>query len=238
MLLTPRATRALGILFVSIAVSACRREARVAAANSVTGQQPTDAGRAANEAVVRRSRTRAGLRGMGTTLSVALSVGDDLLVTHVGDSRVYLLREGELCRLTRDHTADPAGPGTDRFRHVLTQAIGLPDSGTEPDLHHYKLAGGDRLLLCTDGLVREGGEDRVLLEVISRTSDIAEACDQLVGHAKARGARDNITAVVARFGQAIQAESEPSSSESEVHAVDPNVARLKSTSEFPQQFVA
>jgi len=140
---------------------------------------------------------------MGTTLSVALSRGGDLLVAHVGDSRVYLLRGGKLHRLTRDHSAtqpvvDPSRAAPIRYRRVLTHAIGLGDTGGEPDLYHYKLEDGDRLLLCTDGLTDMVKEDSVASELGSAAA-AADACRSLVDRALERGGRDNVTAVVAIY---------------------------------------
>ena len=108
-----------------------------------------------NRAVRDQSLTRPGLRSMGTTLSLALSLADALIVANVGDSRVYLFRGGELHRLTRDHTmgqrlADRDPAAATRLRHVLTRCIGGWAPGCEPDVAQYRLADGDRLLLCTE----------------------------------------------------------------------------------------
>ena len=88
-----------------------------------------------NEAIVEQARHDPGLAGMGTTLTMALSLGTDLLIAHVGDSPAYLFRQGELHKLTRDHTLaqEMADRGqisardaaSHRYRHVLTQAIGI-----------------------------------------------------------------------------------------------------------------
>jgi protein phosphatase len=156
-----------------------------------------------NLALRTRSEDDPSLRGMGTTLSVAASLGDDLLVTHVGDSAVFLFRRGQLHRLTRDHSAsqirpDPDAAGGTRFRRVLTRAIGVPQTGAEPDLYHYKLEDGDRLMLCTDGLT-----DMVGVDTIARELDVAPsaaaACQALTDLALDRGGVDNITVVVATY---------------------------------------
>ena len=143
------------------------------------------------------------LQGMGTTLSLAVSLRDNLLVAHLGDSRVYLLREGQLHRLTHDHTMsqqvdNPSGDGPIRFRRVLTRAIGLPQSGGEPDLYRYQLKDGDRLMLCTDGLTDMVGEDTITRE-LGRAASAADACQLLVDLALGRGGRDNVTVVVANY---------------------------------------
>ena len=168
---------------------------------------------AVNEAVVKKAQSRPGLQGMGTTMSLALTLGDDLLVTHVGDSRVYLLRQGQLRRLTTDHAAagraaHPAGVSAARIRRVLTHAIGIPEAGGEPDLHHYKLADGDRLLLCTDGLTDLVRDDKIADE-LGRAPSAAAACQALVDLALGRGGRDNVTAVVAAYRLSKAAASRP-----------------------------
>jgi PPM family protein phosphatase len=156
-----------------------------------------------NFALLTKSESEPGLRGMGTTLSVAASLGDDLLVSHVGDSAIFLCRGGRLHRLTRDHTASQLRPDPDaangtRFRRVLTRAIGLPQTGGEPDLYHYKLADGDRLLLCTDGLTDMVGQDTIASE-LAQAPTAAVACHTLVELALDRGGLDNVTAVVATY---------------------------------------
>jgi len=143
------------------------------------------------------------LRGMGTTLSVAASLGRDLFVTHVGDSAVFLYRAGHLHRLTRDHTAsqlrpDAEAPNGARFRRVLTRAIGLAQTKDEPDLDNYTLADGDRLMLCTDGLTDMVGVDTIARE-LERAPTAAAACQSLVELALDRGGRDNVTAGVATY---------------------------------------
>ena len=114
------------------------------------------------------------LQGMGTTLTVAGVLGNDLIVGHVGDSRAYLLRGTELKQLTTDHTlaqalidagvADPDDPAPRSMRHVLTAAVGSLGQEVDPQVH-VKLQRGDRLLLCTDGLT-ETVEDSTIAEVM------------------------------------------------------------------------
>jgi PPM family protein phosphatase len=163
--------------------------------------------KAVNLAVLTKSDSDPALRGMGTTLSVALNLGSDLLVAHVGDSRVSLLRDEQFHRLTRDQTgcrlvSDPSKSDGIRLRRVLTNAIGLTETGGEPELYHYKLKDGDRLLLCTDGLT-----DMVDEESISRALGGAptatEACQSLIDLALDRGGRDNVTAVVAIYRRVV-----------------------------------
>lgn len=161
-----------------------------------------------NQALHHQARENPRLAGMGTTLTIAYTTGDELFVTHAGDSRAYLLRGGALTRLTRDHNlaqllidtgvALPDSPEARHTRHVLTNVLGGPDAGIDVDVNRYRLADGDTLLLCTDGL-----NDRVADDEIARTLDAAptpdDACRALIDLALDRGGRDNITAVVARY---------------------------------------
>ena len=113
-------------------------------------------------ALIRETLRNPSLAGMGTTLTVAYSVGSHAFIVHAGDSRVYLMRGGGLRQLTRDHTlaqslADagkiPAeSVGAHSARHVLVNFAGGPRRGIEPDVVTIDLEDGDRLLLCTDGL--------------------------------------------------------------------------------------
>ena len=158
---------------------------------------------AVNHAIIAHAQGRPGLKGMGTTLSLAATLGDNLLVTHIGDSRVYLFRKGRLHRLTRDHTAtklvaDPDRSDVVRFRRILTHAIGHAETGGEPDLYHYKLADGDRLLLCTDGLTDMVDDDAIARE-LGKAESAANACRTLVDLALEQGGRDNITVVAATY---------------------------------------
>jgi serine/threonine protein phosphatase PrpC len=148
------------------------------------------------------------LRGMGTTLTVAGVMGNDLIIGHVGDSRAYLLRDTDLKQLTTDHTLAQAlidagvtnrdDPASRSMRHVLTAAVGsLGESGV-PQVQLFKLSDDDQLLLCTDGLT-ETVEDATIASVLCEAKSAQFACDELVNLALAGGGPDNITVVLARF---------------------------------------
>ena len=159
--------------------------------------------RAVNEAVIAEAQRQRALGGMGTTLSLALSLGDDLIVAHVGDSRVYLFRDDNLRRLTTDHTIAQQRGGFDaasaaRFRNVLTRAIGTHLGGAEPDVDRFRLADGDRLLLCTDGLTDMVDEASIARE-LGRAAPSAQTCQALVDLALDGGGKDNVTVVVATY---------------------------------------
>jgi protein phosphatase len=148
------------------------------------------------------------LSGMGTTLTAARSLGRDLQITHVGDSRAYLFRAGRLHRLTRDHTyaqllvdlgrlpsIDQADP---RHRHILTNALGGSDREVKVDIDLMKLEDGDRVLLCSDGLT-EMVDDKTIAGLLADAPGSHQACDVLVQRALDNGGRDNITVIVAGY---------------------------------------
>jgi protein phosphatase len=143
-----------------------------------------------------------------TTLTVAASLGTHLLVTHLGDSRAYLLRGERLFQLTRDHTlaqdlVDSGRLGrseiaTHPWRHVLTRALGGGSTADEPDLDEFTLADGDALLLCSDGLTDMVKDDRIA-EILRGAPTAELACQALVEAALQAGGKDNVTVVVARY---------------------------------------
>lgn len=147
-------------------------------------------------------------RGMGTTLTMAYVAWPSAFVLHAGDSRCYLLRRGELARITTDHTLAqkmvdagvmPAErAGASRFRHVLWNAIGGSDDGVSVEAHKVGLEVGDVLLLCTDGLTKHL-EDAEISEILSESLTAAESCQKLVAAADQAGGEDNTTVVIARF---------------------------------------
>ena len=148
------------------------------------------------------------LRGMGTTLTVAGAMGNDLIIGHVGDSRAYLLRGDSFEQLTTDHTLAQAlidagvasrdDPASRSMRHVLTAAVGSLGEQIDPQVQRLKLSAGDRLLLCTDGLT-ESVEDETIAQVMREATSSQAACQDLVDLALGSGGADNITVIVAHF---------------------------------------
>jgi PPM family protein phosphatase len=159
-----------------------------------------------NSLLLEHGRREQKSRGMGTTLTIARIMGDDLHIVHVGDSRAYLLRESRLHRLTRDHTfvqllidtgqLSPEEGARSSQRHVLVNALGGFNPDVEVDVDQVKLSTGDRLLLCSDGLT-DLVDDDAIREMLIDCRDSAAACRQLVDRALANGGRDNITVIVA-----------------------------------------
>jgi PPM family protein phosphatase len=147
------------------------------------------------------------LAGMGTTLIAATVVSGDVFMLHVGDSRAYLFRDGELSQLTRDHTLaqhlldagvlQPAQAKVHHSRHVLTNALG-GTPGVKGEIVKLRLADGDRLLLCTDGLSDMVGDEQIA-ELLRAHPRPEEACRALVSAALDHGGRDNVTVIVAAY---------------------------------------
>jgi protein phosphatase len=161
-----------------------------------------------HDALAEQRRAEPELSGMGTTMTLACSLGADLVVCHVGDSRAYLFRTGQLHRLTRDHTwaqglADagvirPEEAATHHLRHVLTNALGARMDKISVEARRLQLQDGDQVLLCTDGLT-DMVSDAAVAEVLGRQLPAAAACRALVDLALQAGGKDNVTVVLGRY---------------------------------------
>jgi protein phosphatase len=156
------------------------------------------------------------LRGLGTTLTALLWSGSQLGLVHIGDSRAYLVRDGEVFQITHDHTmvqllVDEGRITTEEVathpqRSLLLRALG--DFTSEPDLQLREARPGDRYLLCSDGLHGVADADaigRVLLTV----ADPDQAATDLVALAIANGGPDNITVIIADVLAAGEADAGP-----------------------------
>jgi protein phosphatase len=162
----------------------------------------------ADRIVVSRGANYPAFYKMGTTLTMAYSVGTDLFIVHAGDSRAYLYRDGELRQLTSDHTLaqllidsgtiSPEQAKRHQARNVVTNAIGGANEGVFAEIHKINIRDGDILLLCTDGLT-EPVSDEAIGEVLDKYADPQEACGRLVDLALDGGGPDNVTAVVVRY---------------------------------------
>jgi protein phosphatase len=159
----------------------------------------------ANDAVFEKSSSNDNFRGMGTTLTAGtLAAGNTLIVGHVGDSRAYLLRDGEFRQLTTDHsrvqelvddgrlTADEAA--VHPMRNIVTRALGV-DSSVDVDVYPLQLELGDVVLFCSDGLTGMLQDEFVSAE-LRRESDPTRVAMRLVDEANRAGGEDNITVVV------------------------------------------
>lgn len=159
-------------------------------------------------AVRERAAADPSMTGMGTTFTGVYSVGRDLFVMHVGDSKAYLMRGGALQKITHDHTLaqEYADLGmisqeevdSHRLHHVLTRAVGTHEETPEGDFHQLQVSEGDRVLLCSDGLTDMASAEEIL-SVLERCPTAEAACQALVDLALERGGRDNVTVIVAGF---------------------------------------
>ena len=150
----------------------------------------------------------ASLSGMGTTLTTAATLGDNLVIGHIGDSRAYLYRGGGLTQLTKDHTVaqelidagvSSTDPAARSMRHVLTAALGSLGTRIQPEVRRLRLKENDQLVLCTDGL-SDMVDEKTIASLLRNSNSAAKACEDLKTVALAAGGTDNLTVIVARFG--------------------------------------
>jgi serine/threonine protein phosphatase PrpC len=147
-------------------------------------------------------RGEAAKRGMRTTLTCMLRLRSSAIVAHVGDTRLYLIRRGEVHRLTDDHTLaawqlragmiTPAQAATSSYRNTLTRALGSHES-VQVDTLFLEIADGDVLLLCSDGLHHVVSDEELGLRL--RAPEVATAPSALIALANSRKSKDNITVV-------------------------------------------
>jgi protein phosphatase len=160
---------------------------------------------AANQLISEAVYEHPELTGMGTTVSAMVRVGDAVATAHIGDSRIYLLRDGELSQITNDHTfvqrlvetgrITPEEAAVHPRRSVLMRVLGDIDQAPEIDTGILGTVPGDRWLLCSDGLSSYVSEERIRT-LLADAATSREACDALVEEALDRGAPDNVTAIV------------------------------------------
>ncbi len=161
----------------------------------------------ANESIYTKGQTSKDHQGMGTTLTVAVVVGDSVYLSQVGDSRGYLLRKGKLVQMTRDQslisqlieegTITPEQAEQLGGKNIILQALGVEEH-LKIDSKRYDVLKGDTLLLCSDGLtgmVKDAEIEKILLE----EADLKVAAKRLIDAANAGGGKDNITCILARF---------------------------------------
>jgi len=164
--------------------------------------------RYANRKVLDATKEKSEYEGMATTVAAVLVDGDTANLAHVGDSRVYLFRDGSMTQLTSDHSwvneqiqsgiisADQARRHP--LRNVVTRALGgKPDLAV--DIQVQTMASGDILLLCSDGLTTMLPDEDIAETIASAGGDIQDAAKSLVAEANDRGGEDNITVLLLKF---------------------------------------
>jgi serine/threonine protein phosphatase PrpC len=157
-----------------------------------------------NDKIYKKSLLNIEFGGMGTTLSMILIRDNKLFYGHIGDSRIYFIRNNEISKLTEDHslvaelvkqgTIKPEEANTHPQKNIITRALGT-EFDVEVDLGKLDILENDYFLLCSDGLSNMV-EDSEIRDTVLQTGDIEAACDQLIEKAKKNGGYDNITVVV------------------------------------------
>ncbi|MGH7662799.1 MAG: Stp1/IreP family PP2C-type Ser/Thr phosphatase [Gemmatimonadaceae bacterium] len=165
--------------------------------------------RRANAAIYRRTIAEADKQGMGTTVSVLMLVGGRYLIGQVGDSRIYLLRDGELRQLTKDHSyvqeqvdagfLTPEQARYHPYSNVITRCVGAGQD-VEPDTYTGAAVSGDIFLVASDGLTGMV-DDRRLQQLLLARSAPDRLVDAMISEANARGGLDNITAIVVKVAE-------------------------------------
>ncbi|MCE5243805.1 MAG: protein phosphatase 2C domain-containing protein [Syntrophobacteraceae bacterium] len=161
----------------------------------------------ANREVKRLSESKESCRGMGSTVSAVYLAGDTLIAANVGDSPIYLVRDGGIRELSVPHTVlaeqEVLYPGKshllgEMYRHMLTRAIGTHET-VQPNICELLCLRNDTVVICSDGLSDAVSSDEIL-KVVSRKNP-EKACRVLVDMANARGGEDNVTVVVIKIGK-------------------------------------
>ncbi len=171
----------------------------------------TEAIKHGNTAIVDYGDTHREARGLGATLTAMLVVEGLAFIANVGDSRTYLLRDGKIERITRDHSLverlvemeqiTPDEVYEHPNRNLIYRSLGAGHAEVDVDIFIERLQPGDVLLLCCDGLW-EMVRDPELLRIITEAEDLEQACERLIATANENGGEDNITALLVRCVEA------------------------------------
>jgi PPM family protein phosphatase len=177
---------------------------------SYEGNRLKTAVRHANTRVIEATRESAEYEGMATTVAAVLVDGDIANLAHVGDSRIYLWNGESIEQLTRDHSwvneqiengaISPEQARSHPLRNVVTRALG-GRADLVVDIQSRRMAPGDMLLLCSDGLTTMVPDDGIARILRESEGDVARATTALVTEANERGGEDNITVVLLKFGE-------------------------------------
>ena len=161
----------------------------------------------ANTSIFQAAQSQPQYAGMGTTLVVCLFYDNRVLVAHLGDSRLYMLRDGKFKQVTRDHsllqeqidsgiiTAEQAKKAA--HKNLVTKALGI-DPVVEPEIHEYATKPGDVYLLCSDGLCDMVEDEDIGMTLQALGGNLKLAAQQLVQMANDNGGRDNVSVILVR----------------------------------------
>jgi len=161
----------------------------------------------ANTSIYQAAQSQPQYAGMGTTLVVCLFYDNKVLVAHLGDSRLYLLRDGKFKQVTRDHSLlqeqidsgliSPEQAKNAQHKNLVTKALGI-DPSVEPEIHEYPTKAGDIYLLCSDGLCDMVEDDDIGMAVQTFAANLKMAASHLVQMANDNGGRDNVSVILVR----------------------------------------
>lgn len=158
-----------------------------------------------NEEVFKQGQIERGCEGMGTTFCALLLLDHEALISHIGDSRIYLFRQNELVQMTEDHTLRNEalkryGPSEENLpsKHILSRAIGPYPTAT-PAIEVCPINKGDLFLICSDGLTNSL-DDRQIKEILLQGEELASISKNLMQVALNYGGKDNITFILVRVG--------------------------------------
>jgi len=178
--------------------------------------------RLANRMIYDAAQSRHEYAGMGTTIVSVLTLGDHVVLAHVGDSRIYRVRGEEIAQISRDHSLvqqqidrgiiSREEAQESQYRHLITRALGLKES-TEVDVEEHPVLPGDTFLLCSDGLSDLVEDEEMLATVVQHPDDLERACQALVDQANKKGGDDNVTVMLIRArsgGEEVRRKVEPS----------------------------
>ena len=196
-------------------------------AQGTAEQRLSERVQAANRRIYETARRTLEHEGMGTTLTAVYLDESDLAVAHVGDSRAYIFRDGELVRLTHDQSLveelirrgklTPEQAAAHPQRSIITRALGI-EPEVEVDTWTYPMRAGDVVLLCSDGLTSMISETQIAA-VLAEQPELERAGERLIAEANEAGGRDNITVILFRL-EDVDGESGPPSRIEEATAVD------------------
>ena len=161
----------------------------------------------ANSSIYQAAQSQPQYAGMGTTLVVTLFYDNRVLVAHLGDSRLYLLRDGSFRQVTRDHSLlqeqidsgliTPEQAKNAQHKNLVTKALGI-DPSVEPEMHEYPTRPGDIYLLCSDGLCDMVDDEDISMTLQALGGNLKLAAQQLVQMANDNGGRDNVSVILVR----------------------------------------
>jgi len=160
-----------------------------------------------NQAIFAAAQSQAQYAGMGTTLVIGLFQGNQLTVAHIGDSRAYGLRDGELIQITRDHSwlEEKIASGLltreqaqlSRNKNLVTRAVGI-DANVSAEIHDFEVMSDDIYLFCSDGLNDMVSDKEIGMTLTSLSANLDLCASQLIQLANDKGGRDNVSVILVK----------------------------------------